>query len=120
MPGKEGRHTAGLDSADKLDTARKAYEKSDKGKATKARYRETEGGKQVQRRYEDSYKFRLVQKKYYHSKKGQDRIRTVSLNKKTFRKAANWLREHPGKTLKDYLETLPSQEATEEKNGTME
>ena len=99
----EGRHTAGLDTADKIDATRRKYGRSFKRREAQRRYENTEGGKKTTEKHLKSEKAKLSRQKYYYTEKGQDAHSKSKLTKKLFRGAAKWLSEHPGKTLDDYL-----------------
>lgn len=107
LPG--GRHiTDTKESMDKLDKARRKYQKSDKGKATRRKWRDSEKGQKSVKKNQDSPRFKLSKQKYLESQKGQKALERGRERRKDWRKAAKWLEEHPGKTLEDYYKEADS------------
>ena len=101
LPG--GRHvTDVMQSMEKLDKARRKYQKSEKGKITRQKYSDSEKGQKVLEDYLKSPKFKLSRQKYLEGQKGKEAVERTKERKRDWRKAAKWMLEHPGKTIEDY------------------
>lgn len=101
LPG--GRHVTNvMESMEKLDKARIAYQRSPKGKAARDKWRGSEGGRKSTEEYQNSPKFKLSKQKYHESAKGRDAVERDKERKKEWRRAVAWLAANPGKTLEDF------------------
>ena len=94
------------DPADKIDSSTKKYRQSNKGKDAQKRYLTSEKGTAAREAYAKSEKGLAAQLRYRLSKKGQEALKESQTRRKLFTKAANWLKENPGKSLEDYLSIL--------------
>jgi len=102
----EGRHTAdAATSADKLDVAQRKYNKSPKKKERQREYEERTN-REAWYRYTQTEKYRLALLRYRLTKKGKAAYQKRQELVKNFRIAQRWLKEHPGKTYKDFLEEV--------------
>ena len=108
MGNSEGRHLSGMDAADKMDAARRAYSKSPKRRAAQRRYEESEKGRVTRDNYMESEKAALSRQKWRVSEKGQKTLQSIKQRDKTLRQADRWLKDHPDKTFKDFLQSLKS------------
>lgn len=99
----EGRHTSGLDSADKIDDAHRRYNRTPKRRVVQRKYESTEKGKKTVDKYHKTDKFRSSIQKYQYSKKGQEAKRKREEEEEKLKKALLWLKSNPGKTFSDYL-----------------
>ena len=105
----EGRHIADATSAaDKIDEARKKWNRSPKRRAAQRRYRDTTEGQATADKFSNSEKFKLSAQKYYYSSKGQEAHQKRRSIVSDFRAAAAWLKDNPGKTFEDYLKENPN------------
>lgn len=101
LPG--GRHvTDVMESMEKLDDARRKYQKSPKGKASRDKWRDSEKGQKSTEEYQDTAKFKLSKQKYKESQKGKDATERDKERKREWRRAAAWLADNPSKTLEDF------------------
>ncbi len=105
----EGRHLAGLDSADKISDTLRKYRRSAKGKAYLEKYRDSESRKEVTQQYNNSEKGKLSRLKWEATEKGQDFFQSRKEQTKLFRKARAWLKSNPDKTIEDYLKSNGNQ-----------
>jgi len=100
----EGRHLAGLDSADKIDEAFERYRQSPKGKAAYKRHQTSEKFKETRNRYFQSPKGKIAVRKWLDSEKGQEYMNDRKFGKKVFRLAAKFQQENLDWTSDDCLE----------------
>ena len=100
----EGRHLAGLDSADKIDETFKKYRKSPKGKAAYKRYQTSEKFKETRKKYFQSPKGKIAVRRWLDSEKGQEYMNDRKFGKKVFRLAAKFQQENSDWTSDDCLE----------------
>lgn len=100
----EGRHLAdAVAAADKIDEARRKWNKSPKRRAAQRRYKDTPSGLATRERFTGSEKFKLSAQKYYYSEKGQQAHEKRKNILTDFRAATVWLKDNPSKTFEDYL-----------------
>jgi len=100
----EGRHIAdSATAADKIDEARRRWNRSEKRKEAQRRYMDSGKGKLIWKKFTETEKFKLALQKYHLSEKGQAALQRRADKVKDFRLAASWLEEHPGMTYEDYL-----------------
>ena len=100
----EGRHLAdAVEAANRIDEARRKWNRSPKRRVVQKRYKDTPGGQATLERYQDSEKFQLAAQKYYYSTKGQEAHQRRKGILQDFRAASEWLKENPGRTFEDYL-----------------
>lgn len=105
----EGRHYAGVDSADKIDSAHDKYLRSPKGKKALERYRLSDKGIRARARHAGTVKDKLTKAKYYYSDKGQQAAKSRLDRQKEVRLMDKWMQENPGKTISDYFKEKTKQ-----------
>ena len=99
----EGRHHAGLDSADKIDQAHDRYLKTEKGKDALKKFRASDKGKAVRDRHAKTDNAKLTKQRYYYSDKGKEAHLSSAERMKIARRAEKWLKANPGQTIEDYF-----------------
>lgn len=91
---------------DPLDKAKQRYFKSKKGRKAQRRYHQSEAGKTASRRYFSSEKGKMVQLRYALSPKGQLVQECKRRDRTLARALSRYLKEHPGKTVEDFLKEV--------------
>jgi len=100
----EGKHLANaVEAADKIDEARRKWNRSPKRRSVQKRYENTPGGQAARKKFAVSEKFKLSAQKYYYSQKGKEAHQKRKTVIQDFRVATKWIADNPGKTFDDYL-----------------
>ena len=106
---QEGRHLAGTDSADKIDSAQRTYRGTEKGKKAIKKHAESQSRKDSVKKYSGSEKQKLSRKLYYESPLGQEAVERQKDRQRLLRAIRRFLKSNPDKTVDDYFKEVPNE-----------